>query len=400
MIIIEKRIYLEKKKKIDIIEINSIGKFLLEINNYYKPIDPYIGVCTELKEEIEKLILKGSAFKYKYFFAVHIRKFMGDLSRSQNSEKYWISRGYSREKAKEKVKEKQSILGKKFSKKRKDFPELYSSTFMNQIGYWVKKGFTKDESISMVSKIQSTFSLSKCIEKYGKEEGKIIWEKRQEKWQESLNLSRNIKWKTSSQSNSFDSYIEKYGNNWLRKYLGHRIDNSSIKKETLCVIEKIIEILESGIDLESYVNNLEITEFKKWANKKIVNFLLNSDYLELISKYMIINSIEKINSSKYGNVYYLNGKFYKSDGEYEIGKYLESIGLEFKTQIIYKGTKRFTDFYIPAIDTYFELTGMTNQDNEYEKKRKQLEDIGYKIIWSNDPNFIKNYIYEKIHKEH
>jgi hypothetical protein len=43
---------------------------------------------------------------------------------------------------------------------------------------------------------------------------------------------------------------------------------------------------------------------------------------------------------------------------------------------------------------------MTNQDNEYEKKRKQLEDIGYKIIWSNDPNFIKNYIYEKIHKEH
>ena len=106
MIIIEKRIYLEKKKKIDIIEINSIGKFLLEINNYYKPIDPYIGVCTELKEEIEKLILEGSAFKYKYFFAVHIRKFMGDLSRSQNSEKYWISRGYSREKAKEKVKEK------------------------------------------------------------------------------------------------------------------------------------------------------------------------------------------------------------------------------------------------------------------------------------------------------
>ena len=400
MIIIEKRKYSGNGREIDVIQIDSIQKFLLEINNYYKPMDLYIGVPPKLGEELEKLISGNFTFKYKYFFTVHIKKFMGDLSRSQNSEKYWIVRGYSKEKAKEKVKEKQSQLGKKFSKKRKDFPDLYSSTFISQVGYWEKKGFTKEESISMVSKVQSTFSLNKCIEKYGEEKGKSVWDERQKKWQKSLELTRNLEWKTSSQSNSFESYLNRYGDNWISKYLEHRRINSSVKKETLDVIEKIVGILKSEGHLESHIYNLGITEFKKWANIKIVNFLLKMNYFGLVSKYMEVNSIQNVKKSKYGNIYYFKGKYYKSDGEYEIGKYLESMGIDFKTQMIYKGTRRFTDFHIPSIDTYFELTGMKNTEKEYENKREQLKNTHYKIIWSNDPEFIKKYIYEKIHKEY
>jgi hypothetical protein len=401
MIVIEKRKYFEGKKRIDTIEIDSIEKFILEINNYYNPVDPYIGIPLLLEKEIERLIAEkeNQIFKCKYFFTIYIKKFMGDLSRSRNSQRYWIVRGYSPEKAKEKVSESQSELGKKFSKKRKDFPELYSSTFTSQIGYWKKRGFSEEDSLRMVSKVQSRFSLSKCIEKYGEEKGKIVWEERQEKWQESLKLTKNIKWKTSSQSNSFESYINRYGDNWICKYLDHRRNNSYLKKETLDTIEKIIEILESGDDLESHINNLDILEFKKWASIGIVNFLLNTNYLDLVSKYMETNLIQNVGKSKYGNIYYCKGKYYKSDGEYEIGKYLESMGIDFKTQISYKGTGRFTDFYIPSIDTYFELTGMKNTGEEYENKRKQLKNTHYKIIWSNDPEFIKKYIYEKIHKE-
>ena len=48
--------------------------------------------------------------------------------------------------------------------------------------YWINKGFTKEESQQIISKKQSTFSLEKCIEKYGGIEGKKRWLDRQEKW--------------------------------------------------------------------------------------------------------------------------------------------------------------------------------------------------------------------------
>jgi hypothetical protein len=48
--------------------------------------------------------------------------------------------------------------------------------------YWMNKGFTKEESQKIISKKQSTFSLEKCIEKYGEIEGKKRWLDRQEKW--------------------------------------------------------------------------------------------------------------------------------------------------------------------------------------------------------------------------
>jgi hypothetical protein len=48
--------------------------------------------------------------------------------------------------------------------------------------YWTKKGFTPEESKKIISKKQSTFSLEKCIFKYGEIEGTEVWKKRQSKW--------------------------------------------------------------------------------------------------------------------------------------------------------------------------------------------------------------------------
>lgn len=48
--------------------------------------------------------------------------------------------------------------------------------------YWVKKGFSEEEAKKIISKKQSTFSLEKCIEKYGEEEGTERWKERQKKW--------------------------------------------------------------------------------------------------------------------------------------------------------------------------------------------------------------------------
>ena len=52
---------------------------------------------------------------------------------------------------------------------------------------WLNKGFSEEEAKIELSKRQSTFSLEKCIEKYGEEKGLEVFNKRQEKWQKTLN---------------------------------------------------------------------------------------------------------------------------------------------------------------------------------------------------------------------
>jgi G:T-mismatch repair DNA endonuclease (very short patch repair protein) len=48
--------------------------------------------------------------------------------------------------------------------------------------YWISKGHTQEEAKQIVSEKQSTFSLAKCIEKYGEEGGTNKWKARQERW--------------------------------------------------------------------------------------------------------------------------------------------------------------------------------------------------------------------------
>lgn len=52
-----------------------------------------------------------------------------------------------------------------------------------QIGYWLKKGYSEEDAKNIISERQRTFTLEKCIEKYGEEKGKEVWKNRQLKWQ-------------------------------------------------------------------------------------------------------------------------------------------------------------------------------------------------------------------------
>lgn len=54
------------------------------------------------------------------------------------------------------------------------------------LDYYLKKGYTEEESELLLKERQTTFSLDKCIEKHGEELGTQIWENRQEKWQNTL----------------------------------------------------------------------------------------------------------------------------------------------------------------------------------------------------------------------
>ena len=52
----------------------------------------------------------------------------------------------------------------------------------NQIKYWINKGYSEEDSKQKVSERQRTFTLEKCIAKYGEEEGTRIYAERQTKW--------------------------------------------------------------------------------------------------------------------------------------------------------------------------------------------------------------------------
>ena len=52
----------------------------------------------------------------------------------------------------------------------------------NQIKYWIKKGYSEEEAKQKVSERQTTFTLEKCIAKYGEEEGTRRYIERQKNW--------------------------------------------------------------------------------------------------------------------------------------------------------------------------------------------------------------------------
>ena len=55
--------------------------------------------------------------------------------------------------------------------------------------YWMSKGYSEEDAKKAISERQATFSLEKCIEKYGEVVGKQRWLDRQEKWHKSFKKS-------------------------------------------------------------------------------------------------------------------------------------------------------------------------------------------------------------------
>lgn len=90
---------------------------------------------------------------------------------------YWLCNGFSKEESVKKVSKFQKTQEKKVKNHTNDAT----------IKYWVEKGFSKEEAIEKIKERQTTFSLKKCIDKYGENEGKLIFNKRQLKWQKTLN---------------------------------------------------------------------------------------------------------------------------------------------------------------------------------------------------------------------
>jgi hypothetical protein len=97
---------------------------------------------------------------------------------------FWVNKGYSENDAKELISKNQIEAVKQVDFEKRLLP--------SNLEYWVNKGNTKEEAKIKVSEHQSTFTLEKCIKKYGEEEGKKRFTERQNKWLNSLLTNGNM----------------------------------------------------------------------------------------------------------------------------------------------------------------------------------------------------------------
>ena len=103
---------------------------------------------------------------------------MEGFSNSVRVNDFWTFRGYTFEEANLKVSKYQTTA----SNIRKEKASIldYREASVRCIEYYLKRGYTFEEGSKKIEDIQNTFSLQKCIHKYGLEEGTKVFNKRQE----------------------------------------------------------------------------------------------------------------------------------------------------------------------------------------------------------------------------
>lgn len=111
-----------------------------------------------------------------------------------------------------------------------------------QIGYWIKRGFSEEEAKIKISERQKTFTLEKCIEKYGEDEGRKRWQERQDKWHKNYKkcnfskVSQELFWKIYDVIDGF--FDEVY---FATLFNGKKIEDGSNHEYTLKVDGVVIK---------------------------------------------------------------------------------------------------------------------------------------------------------------
>jgi hypothetical protein len=175
--------YKNKIKEVDCYEIKTIEQLEEFIKNPPFSMDRKINDFIKFQHKDINYLLDLINVDDKFTKQMVTKKIFSKIFKykSKTMLEYWLCRGWNIEDATEKIKILQSNIAKN-SHIKNNKKDRYNTT----VEFWMKRGFSKDESIKKIKERQSTFSLKKCIEKYGNEKGIKIFNKRQLKWKESL----------------------------------------------------------------------------------------------------------------------------------------------------------------------------------------------------------------------
>lgn len=168
---------------------HNISKYASDSIEFYKIKGYNDDEIKEIMHERHIPLLEVTPYrKEKYLkqgYTEEEADFLVKSKRNINKE-YWISKGYTEEDAIKKVSNIQKENNKKYKEAIKANPEKYSAVSNTQKNYWLKKGFSEEEAEQKVKERQRTFTLEKCIEKYGIEKGTFVYKERQRKWRDKL----------------------------------------------------------------------------------------------------------------------------------------------------------------------------------------------------------------------
>jgi len=262
------------------------------------------------------------------------------------------------------ISKKQQLNSSVLSKKKLDNPEKYYNKSPKRVEYWIEKGFSIEDSKMKVSQSQKTFSKEICIEKYGEIEGIKIFNKRQEKWIQTLLSSNNYE-EIQDKKNSY---------NYETKNSVELINRSSFLVETK---KNIINNLNSETINDFVDNILNEIDFKSFSdihpyiNSKIIQNHYNVDY-SIIKKIFDEKTSANLIRNIYGTPIYHNNIRFKSIKEYKIALWLESKGINYMYEKQYPNSKFKSDFYLPSKNIYIEYYGMLDKKNEEKLDKIQL----------------------------
>ena len=121
------------------------------------------------------------------------------------------------------------------------------------LDYWLNKGYSYDDAVKERKNRQTTFSKSKCIDKYGEEIGEKVWKERQDKWQNTLNnKTEEERIEISLKRNIFcingyllRGYTEKDANRLLEERISKSKNNYTSKES--------IDFFESNFEVEGWL---------------------------------------------------------------------------------------------------------------------------------------------------
>lgn len=171
------------KQDILISDIDALEKFIKSYMCSFKLLNNSSRelVKKELFDQDQVFLLKS--------FKKWISKNVFKSSFSNRTIDFWMNRGYSKEESKEiisKIQIKNTLKRSEKIAKIKSSGDDFKYMFNVFKEYYQKKGYSEEESKKMLSQRQRTFSLEKCILKYGEEVGNQRWKARQQKWQSTL----------------------------------------------------------------------------------------------------------------------------------------------------------------------------------------------------------------------
>jgi hypothetical protein len=165
----------------------------------------------------------------------------------------------------------------------------------NQKEYYINRGFTEEESVKMVSDRQRTFSLEKCVKKWGEEKGLERWRERQEKW---LNNRLGINYSAISQELFINLHEKLKKFNFDKKVYFAKLDENDQIHESNKNYEYRLKLKKSFILPDFFIPDLKlILEFdgtyyhRNTPENKIRTEKRDRDIVE--SGYEVIHICEK-----------------------------------------------------------------------------------------------------------